>query len=95
MITGTLQLSLQLEGCESLKDKRRILRSLMDKARNEFHVAAAEVEDQELWGNATIGIACVSNNAAHVESTLQHVIDMIDKHPLVEIEGVARDLIRS
>jgi uncharacterized protein YlxP (DUF503 family) len=95
VIVGTLELSLRLSGCESLKDKRRIIRSLMDRARNDFHVAISEVGDQELWGNACIGVACVSNNAAHADSTLQHVLDMIDNNTLVEVEGVSKELIRS
>jgi len=95
MVTCTLEISLRLEGCRSLKDKRQILRSLMDKARREFQVSIAEVGDQRLWGNATIGVASVSNNAQQTESVLQHVLDMIDAVPTVEVEGVQWDLIRS
>lgn len=90
MIVGTLELSLRLQGCESLKDKRRIIRSLMDRARREFNVAVAEVADHDLWGNACIGVACVSNEAHHADSVLQHVLDLFDAAPLVEVEGVDR-----
>lgn len=91
MVVGTLELSLRLQGCRSLKDKRQILRSLMDKARHEFHVAIAEVGDQQLWGNAVVGVAAVSNNAHQTGSILQHVLDMFDRHPAVEVEGVVRE----
>lgn len=92
MIVGSLEIQLALEGCESLKDKRRILRSLMDRLRHEFHVAVAEVDDQELWGNATIGIAAVGNDARHIESVLQHVTQAIDTNCLVSIEGICRSI---
>jgi uncharacterized protein len=94
VVVGTLRLSLKLEGSHSLKEKRRIIRSLMEKSRRDFHVAAAEVDDQELWGNATIGFACVSNDASHVESIIQHVLDSADQFPEVEVEYVERDVIR-
>jgi uncharacterized protein YlxP (DUF503 family) len=90
VIIGSLEIQLRLEGCESLKDKRRILRSLMDRVRHEFHVAIAEVDDTELWGNATVGVACVSNSARHADSILQHVIDAFDANPSVIVESVSR-----
>jgi uncharacterized protein len=94
MVVGTLEIALRLDGCRSLKDKRRILRSLLDKMRNDFCVAIAEVEDHDMWGNAVVGVACVSNNAAHAESILQHVTDAFDAHPQVEIEDCRRDICR-
>ena len=94
MVIGSLEISLRVEGCSSLKDKRQVLRSVMDKARREFQVSIAEVGDQQLWGNATIGVATVSNNAKQAESVLQHVLDLIDAQPALEVEGVLREVIR-
>jgi uncharacterized protein YlxP (DUF503 family) len=90
MVVGTLELSLRLEGCSSLKDRRQILRSTMERARRSFSVSIAEVDDQHLWGNACIGVACVSNNSAQAESILQHVLDLFDSNPQVEVVGVER-----
>lgn len=95
MITGTLEIRLRLESAQSLKDKRKILHSLMEKARSQFHVAVAEVDDLELWNRATIGAACVSNNAVHAESVLQHIVDLVESHPLVEVLDVGRDILRT
>ncbi|HTQ11799.1 MAG TPA: DUF503 domain-containing protein [Fimbriimonadaceae bacterium] len=81
MVLGSLEIQLRLEGCGSLKDKRRILRGLMDRVRHDFNVAISEVDDQELWGNATIGAACVSNDPRHAESILQHILDAFDACP--------------
>jgi hypothetical protein len=94
MIVGTLCLQLALEGTFSLKDKRRILRSLIERARREYQVAAAEVDDQELWGNATVGVAYVTNSAVHAESVLQKVLDLFDHCPEVCVENVERDIER-
>jgi hypothetical protein len=95
MIVGTLELALRLDGAFCLKDKRQVLRSLLDKCRREFHVAAAEVEDYDLWNSAVIGVACVSNDAGHTESMLQHVVDLFDAHPEVAVEDAVKRIERT
>lgn len=95
MVVGSMEIQLRLEGCNSLKDKRRILRSLTDRLRREFGVAIAEVDDQDLWGNATVGVACVSNDARHAESVLQHVLDVFDDCPVVAVDAVAKSVERA
>jgi len=90
MVVAALCVSLRMDGCENLKDKRRILRSLFEKLRRSFGLAVAEVGDQDLWNVAEIGVSCVSNNVAHAESQLQHALDMIDSRTDVSIEGVEK-----
>lgn len=94
MVIGTLALTLRLDGCRSLKDKRQILRSLLDKSRRQFHVAIAEVCEHDLWQNATIGVSCVSTNAGHAESVLQHVVDLFDACPDVAVEEAIKEIER-
>ena len=93
MVVGTLLLHLKLEGCRSLKDKRQVL-SMIERIRLKFHVAIAEVADNDLWGNASIGVACVSTNAAHAESVLDAVLNAFDERPDLEVEGVEREVLR-
>ena len=90
MIVGTLELSLRLDGCYSLKDKRRILRSLMTRSRTSFQVAIAEVDDQDLWNSAVLGVACVSNAPRHAESVLQQVLELFDACPDVAVEAAEK-----
>jgi uncharacterized protein len=92
MVVGSMELALRLEGAHSLKEKRRILRSVIDRVRHEFQVAVAEVDDQDLWGNAVVGVACVSNNAQHADSILQHVLDAFDGAAELSVESVDRDV---
>jgi len=94
MVVGTLELSIRINGAFSLKDKRRVIRSLMDHARRDFHVSAAEVGDQDLWNSALIGIACVSNDAIHLESILQKVVDLFDAHPEIAVESTDKRIER-
>lgn len=73
MVVGIVTLEVRMQGCRSLKDKRRILHALLDRARHDFQVAIAEVGDQELWGNALVCASVPSNDATHAESVLQRV----------------------
>jgi uncharacterized protein len=86
VIVGSVEICLRLEGCHTLKEKRHLIRPLMERVRRDFQVAVAEVDDQDLWGNATIGAACVTNDVAHAESVLQKVVDTFDSHPEVSVQ---------
>ncbi|MDR5709052.1 MAG: DUF503 domain-containing protein [Armatimonadota bacterium] len=81
MVVGTLRVALSLPGPRNLKDKRRIVHSLLQRLHNEFAVAAAEVDDQDLWGRATLGIAVVSNNGQHADQVLAQVLRYIERQP--------------
>lgn len=94
MIIGSLELDLRLEGCFSLKDKRQILRAILDRLHRDFHLSASEVGDQNLWNSAVLGVACVSGDASLVESILDKVLAFLDTNPAVEIVNVDRRLIR-
>jgi uncharacterized protein YlxP (DUF503 family) len=77
MKVGILTVRLRLPENQSLKGKRQVVKSVIQRVRNRFNVSVAEVEDQDLWQLATIGVACVSNSAAHVNEVLSKVQDFI------------------
>jgi len=62
-----------------LKEKRQIIKSVMARVRNQFEVAIAEVEDNDLWQIATLGITCVSNSQQHAGDILEHVRHYIEE----------------
>ena len=80
MVVGTALVVLEIAGNDSLKGKRRVLKSLISRLRNQFNVSAAEVEDHELWQRATIGLACVSTEAAHANEMLSRTVRFIEGH---------------
>jgi uncharacterized protein len=92
MIVGTLLAALRLPGSETLKDKRRVVRSLLEKSRRRFGVSAAEVDDLGLSGNATLGFAFVSSSRAQTEKTLAAVLEWIESHPEVEVYDLEREI---
>lgn len=86
MIVGACRLTFHLPASQSLKDKRQVVRSVVARVRNRYNAAIAEIEEQNTWRTAVIGIVCVSNNGGHVDSMLQDVVDYIESSRLdVEI----------
>ena len=73
MFTGIVRVELHLPACRSLKDKRSIVRSLKDRIRTSLHAAVAEVDHQDLWQRAAIGVAVVSGESHHVTEMLEAV----------------------
>ncbi len=78
MIIGTARVSLYLPENYSLKDKRHDLKSLLAKVTSQFHVAAAEVADNDIWQHAVLGIACVSTDSRHANEVLSKVVSYIE-----------------
>jgi uncharacterized protein YlxP (DUF503 family) len=95
VVVGTLEVHLRIEGSYSLKDKRRVLRSLIDRIRRDFHVSISEVADQDLWNVATVGAACVSNDSSHSQSVLAKVLEVFDACAEVRVEGARTDMLRT
>ena len=69
----------------SLKDKRRVIRSLLEKLKNRFNISAAETGDKDLWKNTTIEIAAVSNDSVYLEKQLDKIEKFIEEFNGVRI----------
>lgn len=78
MNIGALRVRLRIPENHSLKGKRRVLRSITSQVKNRFNVSISEIDDQDLWQVATLGITCVSNDSRHANEVLSHVISFID-----------------
>jgi len=85
MVIGICQLDLRIPENHSLKGKRHVIRKLIDRVRSRFNVAISEVGDNDLWQRAQIGICMVSNDRRFTNSSLDKVIDFIEKTHLVEM----------
>jgi uncharacterized protein len=59
-----------------------VVRSVAQRLRNTYHVAVAEVADNESWQIATLGVACVSNSAQHCEQILREVLSYVESSRL-------------
>ena len=78
MHVGVCRLTLRLASSHSLKEKRQVVRSLVERLRHRHNVAVAEVESQDSWTVAVLGIVTVSNQAAHADQQLARVLDHVE-----------------
>jgi uncharacterized protein YlxP (DUF503 family) len=85
MIVGSLRVRLLLRQSRSLKDKRQVVRSIKDRLHNAFNVSVAEVEALDHRQLAVLGFALVSNEAAHVKSTFEQIVNALRGHPAAEL----------
>jgi uncharacterized protein YlxP (DUF503 family) len=85
MFVCVSRIELHLPNGASLKGKRQVLKSLKDRIQHRFNVSVAEVEGQDLWQKAVIGVACVGNEQFHVKQIVEQVIHMIQGTPAVEV----------
>jgi len=77
MNVGVCRMSFRLPENLSLKGKRQVLKSVTTQVKNKFNVSIAEVDDQDLWQLATLGICCVSNNKRYTNRVLSKVVGFI------------------
>jgi uncharacterized protein YlxP (DUF503 family) len=68
-----LTLELHIEAAQSLKDKRRVLRSLKDRLRNYFNVSVAELDASSLWNRATVGVVAISDSRDYLDGLMKNV----------------------
>lgn len=89
-----LRFTLRIPESGSLKDKRQVVRSLAQRIRNRYQAAVAEVDDNEAWQIATLGVACISNSGAHCRAMLDEIIAYVESSRLdAELVDVDSDVL--
>jgi uncharacterized protein len=86
MVVALLSIELYLPGAQSLKDKRMVLRAVKDRLKK-FNVSVSEVEHQDLWQRAGLGVVAISTDRKHVEAELAAVAAEIER---VEPDAITR-----
>ena len=94
MIIGACQIELYLPGVASLKEKRSIIKSLIVRLRKQFNVAVAEVDYQDVWQSAVIGIVTVTNESSHAYQMMGKINQWVeDNYPQVMIIKQSTEII--
>jgi len=78
MVVGICRLTLSIPGNDSLKGKRKIVRSILERARSRFNVAAAEVAEMDVHRRAVLGFSVVSNDNRHANSMLDQIVAFVE-----------------
>lgn len=79
VVVGIATIRVHLPAVGSLKGKRSVLNSVKGRVRSRFNASIAEVEDLDLWQRSTLGVAVVSNDRRHVNSTLEKIRSLVER----------------
>lgn len=90
MVVGVCRIALSIPGNDSLKGKRRVVRRIVDRTRNQFNAAVAEVGELDQHRRALIGFAVVSNDPRHANSMIDNIGSFVSG--LTEALVVSRDV---
>ncbi|HZU79450.1 MAG TPA: DUF503 domain-containing protein [Acidimicrobiales bacterium] len=90
LFVGALEMELHVPDSGSLKEKRAVVKHLVDTARRRYGVAASEVDHQELWQRVGVAFAAVSSSATHVEDVLDAVERFVWSNPEFTVLGARR-----
>lgn len=85
MVIGLCTVELHIPDGHSLKEKRQVLLSLKTRVRDKFNVSIAEVDGQDLWQRAVLGMACVATEGAFANQVLDQALNVIRSIPRVEV----------
>ena len=90
LVVGVLETRQRLRASHSLKEKRRVVRSILQRIRARFNVSVAEVDDQDLWQSISLGFAAAGSDSGRVVAELEKVLHVVRTHP--EAEFLDHDL---
>ena len=93
MVVGILRIELLLQENRSLKGKRKIVKSMIDKVKHRFNVAIAEVGSNDKWQKIELGISSVGNDRRHLDASLNKVLTFLESLYLAEIVHYETELI--
>jgi uncharacterized protein YlxP (DUF503 family) len=85
MLAALSSFDLRIPGCSSLKEKRHVVKGLTEGLRKRFNVAVAEVDHQDQWQRAQLGVSAVSTTGFQLRKVMHEVERFVDRQPAVEI----------
>ena len=85
MVVGTMKIILHLHDNRSLKGKRKVVRSMVDKVKHKFNVSIAEVGSNDKWQRIELGVSAVGNDRRHIDTSLNNILSYMESLYLAEI----------
>lgn len=86
-----LKITLRASWVSSLKEKRMIVKSLIQRLKNKFNISVSEIDAQDIHKTVAIGIVGICGNSAQVDSTAENIIEFIDSNTDAEIIHIEKD----
>lgn len=85
MVVGVLSIKVVMRQSRSLKDKRRIIKSLKDRIRNKFNASVAEIGMQNNRQSSVIGVSIIGSDRRYINGALSNIINILDFYPQAEL----------
>ena len=85
MVVGILRIELHVHDNRSLKGKRKIVRSMVDKVKNKFNASVAEIGSNDKWQKIELGVSTIGNDRRHIDASLNNILAYIESLYLAEI----------
>ena len=85
MVVGSLKIEFRLTDNRSLKGKRKVVRSMVDKVKSRFNVSIAEVGSNDKWQKIELGVSAVGNDRRHIDSSLNHILSFLESLYLAQV----------
>jgi uncharacterized protein YlxP (DUF503 family) len=93
MVVGTLKIEFRIHDNHSLKGKRKIVRSMVDRVKHKFNAAVAEVGANDNWQKIELGISTVGNDRRHVDSSLGNILAFLESLYLAEVVNTEMEIL--
>ncbi|MDK7376393.1 DUF503 domain-containing protein [Peptoniphilus harei] len=93
MIIGICTCEIFIFNANSLKSKRSVVKSIIEKSKNRFNISIAEVGENDKWQKSIIAFSTISNNQKIVEETIEKVINFFDSYSEIEIINIKREIL--
>ncbi len=92
MVVGACEIECIIFECNSLKEKRHVIKSIIQRLQSRFNISIAEVGENDKWQRSIIGFSVVSNSNKHIDSTICSVINFMDNDERIEIININTDI---
>ena len=93
MIIGICTCEIFIFNANSLKSKRSVVKSIIEKSKNRFNISIAEVGENDKWQKSIIAFSTISNDQKMVEETIEKVINFFDSYSEIEIINIDREIL--
>lgn len=93
MIIGICTCEIYIFNANSLKSKRSVVKSIVEKSKNRFNISIAEVGENDKWQKSIIAFSTISNSQKIVEETIEKVINFFDSYSEIEIIDIKREIL--
>jgi uncharacterized protein YlxP (DUF503 family) len=94
MVVGLLRMEVFIPAAQSLKDKRSVVKRLRDQLRGRFNVAVAEVEPNDTWQRAVLGVSTIGEDRPYLEGLLREVAEWMRNDRMIELIRITEEYVR-